>query len=172
MLEILKYTLPALIVFACTWTILYMMIKNERERRDLDLRKASQKEFTAVRLRSYERLALLLDRTVPEHILRDIDVTNLTVKQLQILLLKTVRTEFDHNLSQQIYVSNELWDSIKLVENELGRFITVGAAAFPPNGPALPYAQQLITMYNTNGVTPTQMAQEKLRDEARLLLRN
>ena len=115
---------------------------------------------------------MLLERTVPEHILRDMDINGLTVRQLQILLLKTVRTEFDHNLSQQIYVSDALWESIMIVETELGRFISTTASAFPPNSPALPYAQQMITMYNTNGETPTQAAQEKLRIEARELLRS
>jgi len=171
MLEVLKYTLPAIVVLLCTWLVLYKMLKEEREKRDFELRKNTKKEITPIRLRGYERLALLLERTTPEHLLREMDLPNLTVRELQILLLKTIRMEFDHNLSQQIYVSDDTWQAILLVQEELIRFVNTGAAGFDPNSPALPYAQQMVTVYDTNGQTPTQIAQFKLRAEARNLLK-
>ena len=170
MLEVLKYTLPGLLVLIASWVVLHQLLKEERDRRDYELNKNTRKEVTSIRLRGYERLSLLLERTTPEHILRDIDLNGLTVRQLQILLLKTIRTEFDHNLSQQIYVSDDTWDSILLVQEELGRFVSTVAQSFPAESPALPYAQQMITVYHTNGETPTEVAQRKLRDEARELL--
>lgn len=169
-MEILKYTLPALIVLATTWLVLYKMLKEERDKRDFELKKNTRKEITAIRLRGYERLSLLLERTAPEHLLRDLDVNGLTVRELQILLLKTIRMEFDHNLSQQIYVNDATWNAIMLVEQELIRFVSTGAANFAPDAPALPYAQQLITVYDTNGETPTQVALFHLKAEARNLM--
>ncbi len=170
MLEVLKYILPGLLVLIAACVILHQMLKEERDRRDFELKKNTRKEVTTVRLRGYERLALLLERTTPEHILRDIDLNGLTVRQLQILMLKTIRMEFDHNLSQQIYVSDDTWESILIVQEELGRFVSTVAQSFPAESPALPYAQQMITVYNTNGETPTDVALGKLRNEARALL--
>lgn len=170
-MEILKYILPSLVVLLATWLVLYQMLKREREQHEWVLRKQSNKELLPVRLRGYERLALLLERTTPEHLLRDMDINGLTVQQLQILLLKTIRMEFDHNLSQQIYVSDATWEAIILVEEEMISFVAAGAQQFAPDSPALPYAQQLITVYNTNGQTPNQLAQAKLREEARQLMR-
>lgn len=170
-MEILKYILPSLVVLLATWLVLYQMLKREREQHEWVLRKQSNKELLPVRLRGYERLALLLERTTPEHLLRDMDINGLTVQQLQILLLKTIRMEFDHNLSQQIYVSDATWEAIILVEEEMISFVAAGAQHFAPDSPALPYAQQLITVYNTNGQTPNQLAQAKLREEARQLMR-
>lgn len=169
MTEVLKYILPALIVLAATWLVLYKLLKDEREKREWVIRKENRKEALPVRLRGYERLALLLERTTPEHLLRDIDINGLTVQQLQLLLMKAVRLEFDHNLSQQIYVSNETWEAIILVEEEMISFIVAGAKNFEPDAPALPYAQQLITVYASNGQTPNQTAQLRLREEARQL---
>ena len=170
-MEILKYILPALVVLLATWIVLYKMLKSEHEKREWVLRKESRKEVIPIRLRGYERLALLLERTTPEHMLRDMDVPALTVQQLQLLLMKTIRMEFDHNLSQQIYVSDATWEAIILVEEEMISFVAAGAQHFAPDSPALPYAQQLITVYNTNGQTPNQLAQAKLREEARQLMR-
>lgn len=169
-MEILKYILPALIVLLATWLVLYKMLREEKEKREFELRKAATKEALPIRLRGYERLAILLERTTPEHMLRDMDIAHLTVQQLQILLMKTVRMEFDHNLSQQIYVSDSVWEAVILVEEEMISFIAAGAQNFAPDSPALPYAQQLITVYGTNGQTPNQLAQIKLREEARTLM--
>lgn len=171
MLEILKYILPALIVLLCSWIVMHMMLKEERERRDFALRKETKKEITPIRLRGYERLSLVLERTTPQHMLRDLDVANLTVRELQTLLIKTVRMEFDHNLSQQIYVSDMTWDAVVLAQEEMIHFINAGAAQYPANASALQYAQQMIVAYDSNGLTPTQAAQNRLREEARELMR-
>ena len=170
MIEVLKYTIPALVVMATAWVVLYKLLREEKDRRDFELRKDTRKEITPIRLRGYERLALLLERTQPEHLLRDINLTDMTVQELQVTLIKTIRMEFDHNLSQQIYVSDFTWESILQVQEEMIRFINTGAATFPANAPALPFAQQLITVYQTNGETPSQLAQKRLRAEARDLL--
>lgn len=170
MIEVLKYTIPALVVMATAWVVLYKLLREEKDRRDFELRKDTRKEITPIRLRGYERLALLLERTQPEHLLRDINLTDMTVQELQVTLIKTIRMEFDHNLSQQIYVSDFTWESILQVQEEMIRFINTGAATFPANAPALPFAQQLITVYQTNGETPSQLAQKRLRTEARDLL--
>ena len=169
-MEILKYCLPALIVLLATWLVLFKMLREERDKREFELRKSTHKEALPIRLRGYERLAILLERTTPEHMLRDMDIANLTVQQLQILLMKKVRLEFDHNLSQQVYVSDAVWEAVILVEEEMISFIAAGAKNFAPDSPALPYAQQLITVYGTNGQTPNQLAQIKLREEARSIM--
>ncbi|MCQ2335334.1 MAG: hypothetical protein MJZ89_05795 [Paludibacteraceae bacterium] len=170
MIELLKYCLPALIVLFATWLILYKLLKEEREKRQFQLLRDTQKEVTPIRLRGYERLSLLLERTTPQQLLRDLDVAGMSVRELQIVLMKAIRLEFDHNLSQQIYVSDATWDAIRLVQEEMLSFVTSGAEQFQPGDPALPYAQMLITAYDSNGETPTQIAQRRLRDEARSLL--
>lgn len=170
-MEILKYILPALIVLICTCVVMHMMLKEDRQRRDFELRKNTKKEITPIRLRGYERLALLLERTTPQHMLRDMDIAGMTVRELQLALLKTIRMEFDHNLSQQIYVNDATWNAVMMVQEELMCFVNAGAQRFDPESSALPYAQQLITMYDHNGETPTQAAQLHLRAEARELMR-
>ena len=105
MKEVFLYTMPALIVLAATWIVMYKLFRNEQQKREWELKKQSQKEITPIRLRAYERLALLLERTTPEHILSELNIGEMTVLELQQHLLRTVRVEFDHNLSQQIYVS-------------------------------------------------------------------
>ena len=164
------YTIPALIVLAATWIVMHKLLKSEQEKRLWELKKASQKEISQVRLRAYERLAILLERTEPEHILTNTDLSGMTIQELQKRLLQTVRLEFDHNMSQQIYVSDELWDKIMLARNEMGAFITTIALQMPKESTALDYAKTMITAYRNNGTTPHQVASEALKEEARRLL--
>lgn len=169
MTEVLKYTLPALIVLATTCIVLWKMLQEDERKRAHALRQSAQKELLPVRLRGYERLALLLERTTPEHMLLDIEVSTLSVRQLHSELTRTIRLEYDHNLSQQIYVSAATWQAIIQVREEMLRFVNTCASRFQPEEPALEFAKQLITIYATNGETPTDVARRLLNDEARQL---
>ena len=71
MIEVLKYCIPSLIVLLATWIVMYKLFKNEQQKREWELKKAAQKEISPIRLRAYERLALMLERTQPEHLLMD-----------------------------------------------------------------------------------------------------
>lgn len=170
MLEILKYILPSLVVLLCAWVVMAKLMKNEDSRRNFELRKHTQNVISPIRLRGYERLSLLLERITPEHLLIDLDFSGMTVPVLQQHLLKTIRMEFDHNMSQQIYVSDEVWTAIVLAKEEMMRFVNTCAMRCTDADTALTYAQAMITTYSSNGETPTQHAQQLLKAEARTML--
>lgn len=168
--QIIGFTIPALVVFACVWVILRMQYQREEKKRRWEMQRQSLKEITQLRLRAYERLILLLERTEPEHLLLSVDMNGMTPQQLQQQLLRTVRLEFDHNLSQQIYVSDELWERIIRARDEMEAFLNQMALRLPPQSGALEYANVLLSAYRNNGVTPHQNAQMMLREEARQLM--
>lgn len=170
MLEVLKYTIPALVVLLSTWLATEKQMKNEAARRNFELRKQSQKTITAVRLQAYERFTLLLERLEPSRILLRLDISALNCQQLQQQLLEVIRKEFDHNLSQQIYVSDEVWTNIVFAKEEMLRFVNTCAQQFAASDDAMMMAKLLVTSYATNGETPTQRALEALKTEVRTLM--
>ena len=170
MVEVLKYCIPALIVLLATWIVMYKLFRNEQQKREWELKRAAQKEISPIRMRAYERLALVLERTQPEHLLMDLDLSQMTVQQLQQRLLQTVRLEFDHNLSQQIYVSEQVWEAIVAARGQMLAFISAMAIQLPPGSTALDYAKMLLTAYNTNGETANQKALHALKEEAAALV--
>ena len=169
MMEVLKYTIPALLVLLATCLVLWKMLQDDREKRAFELKRKSQKEITPIRLRGYERLSLLLERTTPEALLRDLDVQNLTAQQISSLLMQKLRLEFDHNLSQQIYVSDEAWESINNAREQMVLFLSTMARQFPPETNGLEVAKLMLTAYAENGETPHQKAMKILKDEVREL---
>ena len=108
-LDILKYILPSLVVLLTAYVVLRRQSATEAARQVYELKKNQLATISPIRLRGYERLALLLDRTIPENVLLTMDLPHMTSLELQTQLLERIRMEFDHNASQQIYVSNELW---------------------------------------------------------------
>ncbi len=169
-MEILAYSIPALIVLVATWIVMHKMYDNEQQKRIWELKRLSQKEVSPIRLRAYERLALLLERTTPEHMLANMNLQEMTLIEAQTQLLRTIRLEYEHNLSQQIYVSDEVWDKIIHARDEMGAFVTAMAASMPEGSTTLDYAKTLITAYSTNGETPNSVALSALKDEAKTLL--
>jgi hypothetical protein len=170
MIEILKYTLPMLCVLLAAWMVTHKIYKNEEEKRLWEIKKLSQKEISPLRMRAYERLALLLERTTPEHMLMELDLGAMTILQLQQQLLQIIRNEHDHNLSQQIYVSDEVWVMIEHAKNQNIAFVNSMARQLPPDSTALDYAKVLITAYVSNGDTPNELALHALRNEAKQLI--
>ena len=167
MMEVLKYTIPALLVLLATCLVLWKMLQEDREKRAFELKRKSQKEITPIRLRGYERLSLLLERTTPEALLRDLDVQSLTAQQISSLLMQKLRLEFDHNLSQQIYVSDEAWEAISNAREQMVLFLSTMARQFPPETNGLEVAKLMLTAYAENGETPHQKAMKILKDEVR-----
>ncbi|MBQ7192104.1 MAG: hypothetical protein IJS00_04440 [Paludibacteraceae bacterium] len=168
--QIIGFTIPALVVFACVWVVLGYQYRAEDKKRLWELQRASAKEITQIRLRAYERLVLLLERTEPEHLLVDMDINSLSIIDMQRSLLRTVRMEFDHNLSQQVYVSDRVWEHILQARDEMASFISTMAQQMPKDSTSLQYAQVLLTAYRNNGITPHQTALNLIKEEARQLL--
>jgi hypothetical protein len=170
MLEILKYCLPALCVLLATWLVMHKFYKSETEKRLWDLKRLSQKEISPLRMRAYERLALLLERTMPEHILMSLNLAEMTPLDLQTHMMQTIRQEFEHNISQQIYVSDEVWAMIENAKNQTIAFVNAIAQQMPADSNTLDFAKTLITAYRTNGDTPNDIALQALKNEAKTLL--
>ena len=169
MLEILKFTIPSLIVLVCVWVVMHYLLKSEQERRLWELKRGTQKEVTPIRLRAYERLTLLLERTEPEQMVSELNLNQLTIPEMEQRLLLTIRREWEHNMSQQIYVGDEVWAKIMLARDEIAAFVHTMASQLPPNSNSLDYARILMTAYRQNGTTPHQIALEALKEEVREL---
>lgn len=170
MVEILKYCIPALCVLLATWLVMHKFYNSEEAKRLWELKRLSQKEISPLRMRAYERLSLLLERTTPEHMLMDLNLAEMTLLQVQAYLMQTIRQEYDHNLSQQIYVSDEVWRLIDNAKQQTVAFVNSIAQQMPAGSSALDYAKTLITAYRTNGDTPNDIALQALKKEAKILL--
>lgn len=109
--------IPSLIIALLAFYFFNLHTQNEEKRRRFLLHKESQKLSLPTRFQAYERMALFLERISPGKLLLRTTPPNDDKKVYEALLVNTIEQEFDHNLAQQIYISDECWNIIKAAKN-------------------------------------------------------
>lgn len=89
------------------------------------------RELTPIKLQAYERLTLFLDRISPENLVIRLSKSGQSANQLRHELIQSITSEFNHNISQQVYVSNDCWNMIKAVKEQI---ISVVEACYQESG--------------------------------------
>jgi hypothetical protein len=116
-LQLLFYLLPAVVVGVIAFYFFNLHTRNEEQRRRFLLHKETQKHALPLRLQAYERMALFLERIAPGNLLVRIKPSGNDKEAYSNLLIKAIEQEFEHNLAQQIYISDECWNVIKASKN-------------------------------------------------------
>ncbi len=116
-IELFLYSLPAIITGGVAYLFFKKHTDNEEGRRRFLLQKEMQADALPLRLQAYERMALFLERINPTHLLLRVHPLNEDKEQYQQLLIANIDQEFEHNLAQQIYISEECWNVIKSAKN-------------------------------------------------------
>ncbi|MBE9490593.1 MAG: hypothetical protein IMY67_09895 [Bacteroidetes bacterium] len=116
-IELLLYAVPALITGMIAYYFFKEHTKNEDGRRRFLLHKDMQVNSLPIRLQAYERMALFLERITPTKLLVRISPISSNKENYESLLIQSIDQEFEHNLSQQIYVSDECWSIITAAKN-------------------------------------------------------
>lgn len=121
-----------------------LFIERSLKLQALDNGKAVKGIVMPLRLQAYERMALYLERIEPNQLVMRIHGDGLTVAQEQNLLLTAIRSEFEHNLSQQIYISPTVWKKICDAKDDIITIVNAVAEQFDSNENSLQYAEALL----------------------------
>jgi len=170
-LEILKYTIPALVVLLGSYLIVKRFLVSELKRKQIALLQETQNITIPLRLQAYERLAMLVERMHPRQLVPRVVEAGMTVSDLQQALLFNIKTEFEHNLSQQIYVSKEVWSTVKTVKEQELNMIGHIAKLLQPDAPAKELHMRIVDyVLTTESALPTDIALQVINDEAKRVL--
>lgn len=173
-LEILKYTVPSGIVFVTAYFMLRQFFE-EQNKREVPRAQAMQSAppnatTTATRLQAYERLVLLLERIEPNQMVPRVHKPGITASGFARELQTTIRTEYEHNLTQQIYVSDKAWKKVLESKNAVNQLIDLANNKVGDNATGVQFSNALFGILAAAGVSPTMEGIEILRAEARQLL--
>lgn len=169
LLEILKYTLPALIVFFTVLVMLRKWSKNEQLRRENEFNLHITDDVLPVRLQAYERSILLLERISPESLLMRTNHSSYNALQLQKELLTQITSEFDHNIAQQTYISTEAWEKIKIAKNQIITLVNETAKEVKPDAAGGTLAKLILERMSELNKLPAQVAINFLKEEVKNL---
>ena len=111
--ELLKIILPALVVAGAIYLLFKQYLEKDQQRRLIELRLDSSKTTLPLRLQAYERVVLLLERISPNNILVRLSSAGQSAPDYHRLLQQEIRAEYEHNISQQLYISADTWLLVK-----------------------------------------------------------
>lgn len=169
-LEILKYTIPSLIVFVACFYLLKQYLNSLYNLKALELKSKYSKDAIPLKLQAYERLLLLTDRIeVPNLILR-LKAGRMSATDLKNAMIISVQKEYEHNMAQQLYTSQKLWDIISLSKNEIMTMINDVYQTVNPEDSADALAMALMKKYTSLQKSPISIAIKAIKEEAKIIL--
>lgn len=170
-LELLKYTVPALIVLISCYLIVQKFLVSQTQRKQLALLRDTQDTTVKLRLQAYERLVIFIERIQPRSLVPRIYMNGMTVRDLQQAMVYNIQTEFEHNLSQQIYVSSHVWDTVRNVKEQELNMVHQMAQQMSPDAPAKDLNMRIMDyVLSQEEEMPTTVALQIINEEAKRIL--
>jgi hypothetical protein len=163
--DILKITIPALLVFLTAWVLIRNLIKNDQDKRRQELVLQSSRTVTPIKLQAYERIVLFLERISLESLLVRVSSSGMTAGQLHSALLTTIRSEFEHNLSQQIYMSPQAWEVVRNARSNMIKIINAEFEKAPSPSTSMEFSTRLFATIMEMEKEPTRAAIDYLKGE-------
>lgn len=117
LVNLLMFIIPALITGAIAFLFFREHVENESRRRDFLIQKDLQKDSLPMRLQAYERITLFLERIKPTKLLIRVNPISSNKEDYESLLISNIEQEFDHNLAQQIYITDKCWSITSTAKN-------------------------------------------------------
>lgn len=167
--EILKFTIPALIMFWAVRSLFKEFLQGQQQLRLMEIRQQQGSTTLPLRLQAYERLSLFVERiSIPNLIMR-LKTEGMQAGALRVALMMAIQQEFEHNLTQQVYVSEKLWEIIKLSRTDTVNVVTSVAEGVDPKADANELVKALFQSLENREGSPLLTAQAAIKKEAGLL---
>ena len=141
--DFLKLIVPAGLVLYGMYLTVKLLLEREADRHRYEVQTRYTESVVPVRLQAYERMVLFLERISPNNLLLRLGGSATTVLEFQQRLLGEIRDEYNHNLSQQVYMSQAVWDQIQAAMNEVTTLINQASGDTRPDAPALDLSKRI-----------------------------
>ena len=165
-IELLKIIIPTGAVFAASYFLVKRFLDNDQKRREHELKKVSQNIVTPLKITAYERIVIYLERINTNNLVLRVNKNGMTAKQLHSELVLAIKSEFEHNLSQQIYVSAGSWEMVKNAKEEVLQLVNIASSKVPAETNSLELASMILNITaNLGKKLPSELAIDYLKRE-------
>lgn len=168
--DILKITLPALLVAGVVFYLINKHIEKEDRKRTFEFKLESQKHTVPLRLQAYERAVLYLERISPNSIIMRTYKSGMSAKLLHADILKAIREEYEHNMAQQVYISPNSWTMLKQAKEETIKMFNLAAMNVHPDAGGNDLAQLIFEAISKMDKLPTDVAITYLKNDIQKMM--
>ncbi|RPE09125.1 hypothetical protein EGT74_19135 [Chitinophaga lutea] len=173
--ELLFILIIAGAVVLVIWTLKDTLKKNGKSadpaKGDTAAKAGRQEVVLPLQLQAYERLVLFVERINPQSLISRVNQPGFSVLDMQIGMVSNIKSEYDHNVSQQIYVTPAAWEAVKTVKEQTISIINQIALKLPPDAPSIELNKQILELFMHQRESPADIAAEIINAEARKLMR-
>lgn len=141
--DFLQILVPAGLVLYAVYLIVRSFLQKDFDKKLVELKVSNNATILPLRLQAYERVCLLLERISPNNMLLRMSDPSFNALQFQQLILKEIREEFNHNLSQQVYMSEEVWEKVRATVNELIAVVNQSAEGLSAEHSSIDLSQRI-----------------------------
>lgn len=150
--------------------VLRTFLDREQNLRVLEFRQAHLREALPIRLQAYERLTLFIERISLNNLLPRVRRQEMNVAEFRTALINNIRQEYEHNLSQQVYVSVDAWNMIRGTKEEIISIINRNAMSLLPEQSGVELHKKIIAeLADSDDEAATQRALVQLKKEVMML---
>lgn len=153
---------------AVLWLAIVFLKKNTESQlitAQSELKKERQKHFLPMRVDAYQRSALLMERIHPNSLIMRLHNPGLPAMKFQAELLQAIREEYNHNVSQQLFVSPQAWEMVKNSKEETIKIINLAGQQMQATSLSTDLAAKVFEIVAEVGRLPTEITVEYLRKE-------
>jgi len=167
LVDIILYLIPAAGVVAAVYVILKQYFENQQKSNESEWKEKRTKAYFPMQVQAYERLILFLERMHPERIVFRLNKPGMSARQLQNEIFKTIRDEFDHNLTQQLYMSVKAWELVKSAKADTLEIVKVAAEQVDKNADSFAFSAAILETVSKLKRAPSDIAVDYLKAEFR-----
>ena len=169
-LDLLKYAFAGLIVFFTGWYVVKTYLNEKFNFQRMELKKAGLKHTLPLRLQAYERIVLFLERINPESMLIRLHTPGMSAREMQTLVISEIRLEYQHNISQQIYMSDSAWKTVRQVKEETISMINNTVNVLPENTSSVDLSRAILShLANLENENPYELALQIVKSDMQSL---
>lgn len=165
LIEFGKLLIPASIVLYAAYLFVRSFVQKEVDLRKLEVRSRTIETVLPNRLQAYERMTLFLERINPQNLLVRLNTGTMPSREFHQLLLSEIRNEYNHNVTQQVYMSAEVWNLIRGAKEDLIVTINESAGEMTQDSSSLDLARKIFEKTLLKGVDPIAHALNELKQE-------
>ncbi|TAH27745.1 MAG: hypothetical protein EAZ07_00700 [Cytophagales bacterium] len=169
LLDLLKIILPAALVLYGMYVTINSFLAKEFEKRVVELKLKNTDIILPIRLQAYERMCLFLERISPHNLVIRINEPGIDVSQFHQKLLTEIRNEYNHNLSQQVYMTDNSWNLIKKAMEDVMSIINSAALDVPKDARSIELAKMVFENLMQRNQDPISPALKFIKEEIRVV---
>ncbi len=163
--DLLKIVIPAGLVLVAMYLVIKSYLDKETQLRVLDMRRKNTEIVLPIRLQAYERICLLLERIAPSNLLIRVSPAGQNAVEFQYTLLAEIRSEFSHNVSQQVYMSETAWEQVKQAKEDVVTMVNKAFHELPENAKGTDLAKRILETVIAQNYDPTAAALSFVKQE-------